>query len=171
MTGAPPGHPATPCCNRLADHSRGEARPGGGRPWGHAMGNAATKASARANVRSTEAMAHCLAVASRACLHRLYHVDRLIPSASHGRCAGRRGAYPMRPPPAFRAKAIALAAFGCRHHAPLGQVAGECLRHCGGRATRRLPPTQLGIHCPCLGHPQIFKGSLRKLRVNLKLAA
>jgi hypothetical protein len=39
-------------------------------------------------------IAACLAASSRACLRRLYHVERDIPSASHGLCAGRLGMMP-----------------------------------------------------------------------------
>jgi hypothetical protein len=49
--------------------------------------NAAAKDSARAK------MAHVVA-ASRAFLRRLYHVERLTPAASQGRCAGRLGPIP-----------------------------------------------------------------------------
>jgi len=54
----------------------------------------AAKDSARSIVRSTEARAHCPAVASRVFARLRYHVDRLIRSASHGRCAGRLGPIP-----------------------------------------------------------------------------
>ena len=54
----------------------------------------AAKNSARSIECSTEARAHCLAVASRVFARLRYHVDRLIRSASHGRCAGRLGPIP-----------------------------------------------------------------------------
>jgi hypothetical protein len=49
--------------------------------------NAAAKDSARSREARTKA-------ASRARLRRLYHVERLTPSASHGCFAGRRGPMP-----------------------------------------------------------------------------
>jgi hypothetical protein len=52
--------------------------------------NAAAKASARSRVAREQATA----AACRARCFRLYHVDREMPSASHGRFAGRRGPMP-----------------------------------------------------------------------------
>jgi hypothetical protein len=54
--------------------------------------NAAAKASARSKVAHAQATA--VACRARARCLRLYHVERLTPAASHGRCAGRLGPMP-----------------------------------------------------------------------------
>ncbi len=53
---------------------------------------------------------------SRTCLRRLYHVDRLIPSTSDGRCAGASRLYPMRAPPALGPQPRLLTLFRCQCH-------------------------------------------------------
>jgi hypothetical protein len=56
--------------------------------------NAAARLSARANIAWLCAALAANTSRSRACFRRLYHVEREIPSASHGRCAGRLGMIP-----------------------------------------------------------------------------
>jgi hypothetical protein len=62
----------------------------------HAAHRARSRVNAAAKdpARSREALAQAAAAACRARCVRLYHVEREMPSASQGRCAGRRGPIP-----------------------------------------------------------------------------
>jgi len=95
-----------------------------------------------------------------------YHVDRLIPSASHGRCAGRRGMIPC----ARRQRSLRrrLRSRGVIMH--LCKLLTNVFAMSPAPGRRRLLSRLLGIYSPVARHPQNIKGSFRELRGNLKLA-
>ncbi len=114
------------------------------------------KDSARVNVRSTEATAHCLAIASRAFARLRYHVDRLIPSASHGRCAGRRRPIPCARRQRSEQRRLRSRGASCTSVSSCWRMSPRC--------TPRMPrppcPRHLGIYRPVARHslPAVVHG-------------